>query len=592
MAAYDGHASKRQRTDFDGHGVPAGNRDRFDDPHKPDPSPVVHVRGLPETAIEADIVEACQSFGPISYVTMMPKRHQALIEFENMLGAEACVSYSQHSQIFIAGQPCGFNFSTSQKIQRPEGGESKSTNKILLFTILNPQYPISVDVMHTICSPSGDVQRIIIFKKNGVQAMVEFDTIDSALRAKQALNGADIYSGCCTLKIEYAKPTKLNIYKNDSESWDYTNPGLGPGGQEKKNAPLLKDPTYGSGPVPFNENDGGYDSPRGPPGPPVGNGRAPAPMSPRDRGYGGPPAPAYGDSWGREHSHRDHDRGDGYGRGPAPSSGYGPPPSDYYGPPRGSGYGPPPHRPDYNQQDRFGGPPNRYDGHVLATPSAAPPSGQQGSVLMLYGLHKSLNCDKIFNLFCLYGNIVRVKFLKSKEGVGMIQMGDYASCERATANLSNSVFYESKLSLAPSKQAFLQDVPHPHKLEDDQPSFKDFMGNRNNRFSTPEMAQKNRIEPPSKVLHFYNAPPKVTEEELREIFVKAGCKPFNHCKLFPSKSERSATGLLEWESKGDAIEAIICANHFNVDNPNGQHPFIFKLCFSSSAIISRRERQM
>lgn len=32
-----------------------------------------------------------------------------------------------------------------------------------------------------------------------------FDSIDSAKRAKETLNGADIYSGCCTLKIEYAK---------------------------------------------------------------------------------------------------------------------------------------------------------------------------------------------------------------------------------------------------------------------------------------------------------------------------------------------------------------------------------------------------
>lgn len=32
-----------------------------------------------------------------------------------------------------------------------------------------------------------------------------FDSIESAKRAKDALNGADIYSGCCTLKIEFAK---------------------------------------------------------------------------------------------------------------------------------------------------------------------------------------------------------------------------------------------------------------------------------------------------------------------------------------------------------------------------------------------------
>lgn len=32
-----------------------------------------------------------------------------------------------------------------------------------------------------------------------------FDAVQSAQRAKASLNGADIYSGCCTLKIEYAK---------------------------------------------------------------------------------------------------------------------------------------------------------------------------------------------------------------------------------------------------------------------------------------------------------------------------------------------------------------------------------------------------
>lgn len=104
------------------------------------------------------------------------------------------------------------------------------------------------DVIHQICSPQGKVMRVVIFKKNGVQAMVEFDSVDSARRAKLNLHGCDIYSGCCTLRIEYAKvwnsfmkrcfvsgynlfffsqPTRLNVYKNDSESYDFTNPTLG-----------------------------------------------------------------------------------------------------------------------------------------------------------------------------------------------------------------------------------------------------------------------------------------------------------------------------------------------------------------------------
>ena len=49
------------------------------------------------------------------------------------------------------------------------------------------------------------MQRVAIFRKNGVQALVEFESTVSAQRAKQHLDGADIYAGCCTLKIEYAR---------------------------------------------------------------------------------------------------------------------------------------------------------------------------------------------------------------------------------------------------------------------------------------------------------------------------------------------------------------------------------------------------
>lgn len=37
---------------------------------------------------------------------------------------------------------------------------------------------------------------------------------------------------------------------------------------------------------------------------------------------------------------------------------------------------------------------------------------QQGAVMMVYGLCKDrINADRLFNLFCLYGNVVRVSFI-------------------------------------------------------------------------------------------------------------------------------------------------------------------------------------
>jgi heterogeneous nuclear ribonucleoprotein L len=205
--------------------------------------------------------------------------------------------------------------------------------------------------------------------------------------------------------------------------------------------------------------------------------------------------------------------------------------------------------------------------------------GHQGCVLMFYG-SAQFNCQKLFNLLCLYGHVVRIKFLKSKEGAAMVQMGDPASCDRAMQNLNGSAVFGSPISLSLSKQAFIQDVTHPINLQDGSLSFIDFMGNRNNRFTTPEAAAKNRIQPVSKVLYFFNVPSNATEDDLMKIFIDADVKPPYKIKIFPSRNEKSCTGIMEWEDKSDCIEALVTCNHTILPNPNGKIPFIIKFSFS------------
>ncbi|KAL1764767.1 heteroproteinous nuclear ribonucleoprotein L isoform X3, partial [Sigmodon hispidus] len=46
-------------------------------------------------------------------------------------------------------------------------------------------------------------------------------------------------------------------------------------------------------------------------------------------------------------------------------------------------------------------------------------------VLMVYGLDQSkMNCDRVFNVFCLYGNVEKVKFMKSKLVATTVGMAD------------------------------------------------------------------------------------------------------------------------------------------------------------------------
>uniref|UniRef100_A0A1B6J8L7 RRM domain-containing protein n=1 Tax=Homalodisca liturata TaxID=320908 RepID=A0A1B6J8L7_9HEMI len=454
------------------------------------------------------------------------------------------------------------NFNEELRRKRPE---NLTPNHVLLFTIVNPLYPITVHVLHTICSPIGQVQRIVIFKKNGVQAMVEFDSVETAKRAKENLNGADIYSGCCTLKIEFAKPTKLNVHKNDSESWDYTSPPAGKA-QDSANrpAPLLADPRFSAGPQPYhggrpNNNIKGQK-------PPFSNSFGGDRL--RGGGHGGY-MDQYDDNYNSEPGY-DHynDR-------------FPPPPMEggfvngnrrYMGP---GGRGDPMHP----------GPPTpRGPGYGLLTPTG-PPNGTQtggGCVMMVYGLDKDkVNPDKLFNIFCLYGNVIKIKFLKTKEGCAMIQMGDTISVERCISNLNNTSVGDMQIQLGFSKQAFLSDVAQPYNLPDNSLSFKDFMGSKNNRFINPTMASKNRIQGPSKVLHFFNTPPNITEETLKDLFEEK-CDLRPNVQLFPMKGDRSSSGLLEFDSVENALRALMLCNHAPVKNPSGKFPYVMKLCFSSN----------
>nr|XP_032819955.1 heterogeneous nuclear ribonucleoprotein L-like isoform X2 [Petromyzon marinus] len=467
----------------------------------------------------------------------MPKKRQALVEFEDLESARSCVTFTVGNPIYVSGQPAYFNYSTSQKISRPGGGEDRasSANHILLFTIINPAYPITTDVLYTICNPCGPVQRIVIFRKNGLQAMVEFDSVQSAQRAKASLNGADIYSGCCTLKIEYAKPTRLNVFKNDSETWDYTNANLGRQDDKRQRTPALlgdhPNNAYGD----YAEYNQGYQTEEYPPG----------------TGY---------DYSGQ------HQGGGGVGGGGGGGGAY----QGY------QGYGQEemgaPARMGANRMGRVGPPPMHHQQSAQAT----------SKVLMVYGFDpERINCDKVFNILCLYGNVEKIKFMKSKPGAVMVEMSDPFAVDRAIHHLNQASIFQKKINLCVSKQQAIM-PSQSYDLSDGTCSFKDYTASRNNRFSNPEKAAKNRIQLPSNILHFFNAAPDVSEERFNEMCDEFEVKRPMSFKMFAGKSDKSASGLLEWDDKNDAMEALALINHYQMKNPTGQFPYTLKLCFSTS----------
>ncbi|XP_006638602.2 heterogeneous nuclear ribonucleoprotein L-like [Lepisosteus oculatus] len=480
----------------------SSRRDDGDDAHRIAPSPVVHVRGLCESVVEADLVEALEKFGTICYVMMMPFKRQALVEFEGLESADKCVACGANEAVYIAGQQAFFNYSTSKRITRPTNSDNpNSGNKVLLLSIQNPLYPITTDVLYTVCNPIGNVLRIVIFKRNGIQAMVEFESVQSAQKAKAALNGADIYAGCCTLKIEYARPTRLNVIRNDNDSWDYTKPYLV---RRERGKGRQRQAILGEHPSSYSDNGYGSHCPL-----------LPLPSNNRYKmsSHDIPEVVAY----------------------PLPQT-------------------------------------SSYMGH------------SSSSVAMVSGLHLSkMNCARVFNLFCLYGNIEKVKFMKSVPGTALVEMGDEYAVDRAITHLNSIKVFGKRLNVCVSKQHAV--IPSQvFELEDGTSSYKDFAMTRNNRFSSAGQASKNIIQPPSCVLHFYNVPPCVTEEELQQLCTEHDVPGFIKFKVFDAKpSSKTISGLLEFDTKADAVEVLTVLNHYQIRIPNGSNPYTLKLCFSTSS---------
>eukprot|EP00117_Sycon_ciliatum_P036218 scpid69652/ scgid27300/ Heterogeneous nuclear ribonucleoprotein L len=476
--------------------------------HSAPPSQVVHVRNVSDGTREHDLIGVVKSFGKVTYVTLMARHRQALIEFEDIEAATNLVQFNKNHDIQLLGRPAFFNFSLSQNIKRAgqAGGphQEYAPNKILLFTILNPMYPITASVLHSIAQRHGEVQRIAIFHKNGVQALVELATVEQAVLAKETLDNADIYAGCCTLKIEFSKADRVNVSVNNEESWDYTGSG--------RRVPLHPTPR-GSGV--FHPNSHG-------------------------------PIQSY--SY------------DGYGSHIQPQAGA----QQHYTTYGGADF---PHPAGDNYRHGMTG---AY-------------CHESGAVLMVYNLDPDrMNCDKIFNIFCAYGNILRIKILIKKTGAAMVQMDRREGAMNAIKLLNQVELMGRPLQISFSHHSSIEDRGLIAQLTDGTPAVIDYASSRNNRFMSANQSRKNLMIPPTQVLHFFNAPPVITEDGLKTIFKTSLIRLPLLITVFDKKSESARTsGLMEWSNAVEALEAMALVNHTPLRAASGQ-VFTLKLAFSMS----------
>ncbi|KAI4307139.1 hypothetical protein L6164_030358 [Bauhinia variegata] len=115
---------------------------------------------------------------------------------------------------------------SGQFVMGLDGKKLEPESNVLLASIENMQYAVTLDVLHMVFSAFGPVQKIAMFDKNGgLQALIQYPDVQTAVMAKEALEGHCIYDGgFCKLHISYSRHTDLSIKVNNDRSRDYTIP--------------------------------------------------------------------------------------------------------------------------------------------------------------------------------------------------------------------------------------------------------------------------------------------------------------------------------------------------------------------------------
>lgn len=470
-------------------------------------SKVLHVRGLPPYTSRNELEAICQPFGNVTEIFLLQGKNQGFVQMDSISSAQKLLDRYSEVSASIRGKPVYFQFSNRGEIttnnnrnQQTRGGigegmshsGQENANSILLISFLKlpPSIALSLEQVHQIFRPFGDVLKIVLFKKDNIEkALVQMGTIDSAISAKLNLEGKDLVHGCCHLRIGYSTRKDLEIRQSGPRKRDFT-----------LNHGEIVQPSFrqmGQNP------SAGYLFPNQ--------------QFPSQFGMGFSQDPRYDQKSFGDYS-------------PNLTGSIS---SNLAGSMGMAGLG----EPEFGSRMGY--------------------SPQPGCVILCSNLPEDeIDPDKLFTLFGVYGDVMRVKILYQKRDTALIQFADPHQAHLAMSYLSHLQFYGKEISISPSRHLEIN-MPPPGTSEDENIVLtKDFSGVSYHRFKNRESRNYKNIHPPARVLHVSRLHENATEEELRELFGGDAAVQF-----FASNRTMA---FVKMETLQDAVVALIKTHNYQL----------------------------
>jgi len=150
-----------------------------------------------------DICKLANRFGAIESVKIVKAKSSAFINFIDPAAAAAFVASAQQSPITLADQPIRVNWAKSTPIHPEILAQVRQGATRNLF-VGNIEEHISEDLVRELFAPFGEFDSIVLLRQKKI-AFVNFASLKSALKAKDALQGQSVGDPPVQLKINFAK---------------------------------------------------------------------------------------------------------------------------------------------------------------------------------------------------------------------------------------------------------------------------------------------------------------------------------------------------------------------------------------------------
>jgi hypothetical protein len=187
-----------------------------------DPARVIHLRNVTPEVSQLSIQNLVQSFGRVKSIVMLRQKNQALVEMETIQSAQQMVDFFKDpGYAEIDGRRVYLRYSHHGELTA-----SVHTSKTLLVSMFNTQYDVSAAaqitpmIVYQIFGSYGQVEKIVVLPKNDssaqnhnrVQALVQFDTKETAESVKNMLQGQPVTLGetiTFTLDIQFSRMEEI-----------------------------------------------------------------------------------------------------------------------------------------------------------------------------------------------------------------------------------------------------------------------------------------------------------------------------------------------------------------------------------------------